>query len=380
MTLTSTLLGKKIEIIIIFFVLFIFVIIKVFFFPIYESTATVMIDKKKGPTSLEAERMDLRENIGYIRIHSELLRSEPVLRDVVMELELYRDMPLWKKETASNKPIVDTTKEKAIRLAIDALRKKYITIDSPPFTNLIEIKVKYKKPDSAAEIANTLVEKYLQWNINFIHHEVNNIIGYLEREVSVARERLRDSEITLQNFREENKIISLPDEIRAYFEIIPEEIKFHYQVIKDKEIKLLDLEVELSRLEELYTEESPQIKYMGKRITELKKDLDEEIAKTKFTEDYISKLKDVPTKEIKLAWLVREVKINEAFYTFLLGEQEKARLIKAKQTNEDVIVVSPALVPLKPKGRLVSLLLGLVISLTFAVALPLFPEIRKKLI
>jgi uncharacterized protein involved in exopolysaccharide biosynthesis len=380
MTLTSKLLGKKIEVIIIFFVLFIFVIIKVFFFPIYESTAIVMIDKKKGPTSLEAEPMDLRENIGYIRIHSELLKSEPVLRDVVMELELYRDTSLWKKETASNISIADTTKEKSIRLAIDALRKKYITIDSPPFTNLIEIKVKYKKPESAAEIANTLVEKYLQWNINFIHREVSNIIGYLEREVSVARERLRDSEITLQNFRDENKIISLPDEIKAYFETIPEEIKFHYQVIKDKEIKLLELEVELSRLEELYTEESPQIKYMGKRITEFKKDLDEEIAKTKFTEDYISKLKDVPTKEIKLAWLVREVKINEALYTFLLGEQEKARLIKAKQTNEDVIVVSRALVPLKPKGRLVSLLLGLVISLTFAVALPLFPEIRKKLI
>jgi uncharacterized protein involved in exopolysaccharide biosynthesis len=340
-----------------------------------------MIDIKKGPTSLEAQPMDLRENIGYIRIHSELLKNNSPLREVVEELKLYEDiqeMPFLRKGAISN--ISNEAKERLIRMTIEALRKKYITIDSPPFTNLIEIKVKYKRPKLAAEIANTLVAKYLQWNVNFIHREVNNIIEYLDKEVSVARERLRNSEIVLQQFREENNVISLPDEIKAYFEVVPEELKFHYQVIKEKEIKLLELEVELSRLEELYTEESPQVIYMKKRISELKGDLDEEIRKTKFTEDYISKLKDIPAKDIMFGRLLREVKINETLYTFLLQEQEKARLIKAKQTTENVMVISPALVPLKPKGRLTNLLLGALTCLIFAVGLPLFFETRRRLV
>ena len=381
MILITTLLKRKKEIIVIFFSLFMFVLVKVFFFPIYESSTTIMIDIKKGPTSLEAQPMDLRENIGYIRIHSELLKNNSPLREVVEELKLYEDiqeMPFLRKGAISN--ISNEAKERLIRMTIEALRKKYITIDSPPFTNLIEIKVKYKRPKLAAEIANTLVAKYLQWNVNFIHREVNNIIEYLDKEVSVARERLRNSEIVLQQFREENNVISLPDEIKAYFEVVPEELKFHYQVIKEKEIKLLELEVELSRLEELYTEESPQVIYMKKRIYELKGDLDEEIRKTKFTEDYISKLKDIPAKDIMFGRLLREVKINETLYTFLLQEQEKARLIKAKQTTENVMVISPALVPLKPKGRLTNLLLGALTCLIFAVGLPLFFETRRRLV
>jgi len=381
MILITTLLKRKKEIIVIFFSLFMFVLVKVFFFPIYESSTTIMIDIKKGPTSLEAQPMDLRENIGYIRIHSELLKNNSPLREVVEELKLYEDiqeMPFLRKGAISN--ISNEAKERLIRMTIEALRKKYITIDSPPFTNLIEIKVKYKRPKLAAEIANTLVAKYLQWNVNFIHREVNNIIEYLDKEVSVARERLRNSEIVLQQFREENNVISLPDEIKAYFEVVPEELKFHYQVIKEKEIKLLELEVELSRLEELYTEESPQVIYMKKRISELKGDLDEEIRKTKFTEDYISKLKDIPAKDIMFGRLLREVKINETLYTFLLQEQEKARLIKAKQTTENVMVISPALVPLKPKGRLTNLLLGALTCLIFAVGLPLFFETRRRLV
>ena len=222
MILITTLLKRKKEIIVIFFSLFMFVLVKVFFFPIYESSTTIMIDIKKGPTSLEAQPMDLRENIGYIRIHSELLKNNSPLREVVEELKLYEDiqeMPFLRKGAISN--ISNEAKERLIRMTIEALRKKYITIDSPPFTNLIEIKVKYKRPKLAAEIANTLVAKYLQWNVNFIHREVNNIIEYLDKEVSVARERLRNSEIVLQQFREENNVISLPDEIKAYFEVVP---------------------------------------------------------------------------------------------------------------------------------------------------------------
>lgn len=119
---------------------------------------------------------------------------------------------------------------------------------------------------------------------------------------------------------------------------------------------------------------------MKKRIYELKGDLDEEIRKTKFTEDYISKLKDIPAKDIMFGRLLREVKINETLYTFLLQEQEKARLIKAKQTTENVMVISPALVPLKPKGRLTNLLLGALTCLIFAVGLPLFFETRRRLV
>lgn len=368
---------RIIEAIAIFCVLFLAVLIKVFYFPVYEAESIIVVDIKKSPTSVETERTAITESLGYIRAHMELLKSEPVLRNIVDELRLYEDAWIWKEAIKKGERNLDAIKEKASRQMVELLRKRYIVLNSPVFTDLIEIKVKNRVALKAADIANTLMRDYISWSISFTHQEVDRVIEYLDKEVQLAKERLTKSEEALEKFREKNEVISLPDEIKAYLQAIPEEIKSHFKVVQAMEIKLLELEVELSRLRELYTDNSPQVIYMKKRIAELTEDLQKRQIETRSTEEYIAPLRDVPQKEFELARLTRDVKINETLYTFLVQEQEKARLLRVKETTQDIKIVSPALVPIKPKGRMITFVIGTMISLIFAISLPAFFEYRK---
>jgi len=377
-TIRSTLFKRRRLVIITFFILFLASTIKAVFFPLYEADTTIiMVDVKEAPTSIETANLDMTQMLGLVRLHFNLLQSEPVLRSVVEKLRLYEDAPYWERIKNKSVNFSDADKEKCTRQIIEFLRKKYISLSSPPFTNLIEIKVKYKSAKKAAEIANVLVENYIDWSINFLHREVNDVLEYLDRQVNFSKIRLLKSEDDLKEFRKENRVISLPEEIKAYLQIVPEEIKERYQVIQATQIKLLELEVELSRLRELYTDDSPQVIHMRMRIEQLKEELERESKKPKSTEDYSSRLQDMPEKEIRLASLLREVNINETLYKFLLQEQEKSRLLKVKQTTENIRVVSPALVPLKPKGMVTNILLGGFLALLFSVALAFTIEFRS---
>lgn len=370
---------RIIEAIAIFCVLFLAVLIKVFYFPVYEAESVIVVDIKKSPTSVERERTAITESLGFIRAHMELLKSEPVLRNVVDELRLYEDAWIWKEAIKKGERNLDAIKEKASRQMVELLRKRYIVLNSPVFTDLIEIKVKNRVALKAADIANTLMRHYISWSISFTHHEVDRVIEYLDKEVQLTKERLTKSEEALEKFREKNEVISLPDEIKAYLQAIPEEIKSHFKVVQAIEIKLLELEVELSRLRELYTDNSPQVIYMEKRIAELNEDLQKRQTGTKSMEEYIAPLRDVPQKEFELVRLTRDTKINETLYTFLVQEQEKARLLRVKETTQDIKIISPALVPIKPKGRMITFVIGTMISLIFAIGLPAFFEYRKRL-
>jgi len=445
--LTPLIFRNKIKILILFLISFSFVLIKVFVFPIYESTATIMVDYKKNPTSVESEKIDARDYIGYIRMHMELLKSRPVIEKLIEQLELYKDFSKsedWQNSSVFSKKIFQSTVEK--------LQKKYITIANIPLTNLVEVTVKYKKPEKAAKIANTLVDIYIDWSIGFLHKEADKVGDFVEKELDLVHSRLMKSEDELKKFEEENSIINLSEEAKIHLnrqaefesryscaEIQEKELKMRLKaihrraaceygksipsistaenpVVRETEIKLLELEIELSRLLELYTEESPQVRYTKKRILQVKKRLNDEISKILNSEisiytinpiyqnlvkelihveteaigvkaqkkaisesikNYGIKLKDIPKKELKLARLMRDIKINEALYRFLIQENENIQLLKAKQTTENIKIVSPAVIPLKPKGRLLNLLIGGVISLIVSLGMPYLMETSK---
>jgi uncharacterized protein involved in exopolysaccharide biosynthesis len=337
------------------------VVVKVFYFSDYETEAIIMIDIKNRATSVDAEKMNLRDNLGFIRVHEELLRSEPILRKVVEKLKLYEDggfLPLQKPKKFVGS---DLQKEKIIRHAIESLQKSVVTTSSPSFTNLIMVKARYKNAQRTAEIVNCLIKTYMEWNVNFHHDEVENIIVYLDKEADLAEQKLLKSEEDLRKFKDESHMVE-PSE----------DVKLMYQFMKMTAEKELDLEVDLMRQKELYTDESPQVKYLKENIDALKRKLQGISVNERF--------KEIPEKEMLLIRLQRSVVINETAYRFLVGEQEKAQLIKAKQTTENIKIVSPAATPLKPKGRLTGLAIGLLMSLILTVGVPFSWRHRKSLI
>ncbi len=393
--------------------------------PKYEAETVIMVDLKQGPTSADASRIDATQLVGLVRTNIDLLQSTPVLKSVVTDLGLDERLVL---KSASGGSI---EREKIVMAAVDMLRKSCLSIGSPPFTNIIAIRIKYKNAELAKDIANKLVENYIKWSVDFLHKEAHSVSKYLDKEVSIAKERLENSEEALKVFRAKNNVVDLPEEVRTYFQMLPEDFRSYYQlghdaqmrllemeeslereklkgqylVIQDAEAKILELEVELGRLRELYTESSSpvlrikeNIAQLNQKIEKLRKAADEEIADSKkaiaqkqdslFTqrsgyslnEKYLEKLKDVPEKERVLSGLMREVKINEELYRFLLQEQERARLLEMKETTENIRIVSLASLPLKPKGRLTGLFISAVMSLFLALSFVFVWELRKELL
>jgi len=81
---------------------------------------------------------------------------------------------------------------------------------------------------------------------------------------------------------------------------------------------------------------------------------------------------------MNLERLTRQVKINEDLYIMLLKEYESLKLLDAKETTENIKVVSRAIVPLKPSGRITGLLSGAFISFLLSLSLAFVLELQKK--
>ncbi len=486
MSVVDKVLNNKKWMFFILIILLVIVAIKVLCFPVYEANTVIMIDIKNRATSVDAEQIDLSNYLGYVRNYEELLRSGPVIRKVVEELNLYEDFVPKYFSNIHLDSITDVQKERLIRSTVDYFQKSGITLTSPPFTNLIDVQVRYKDGQKAATIANTLIKTYMQWTVGFLHSDVDSVISYLNGEVDKARDQLERSEERLRKFKTDNHIIDLPEEVKTYLQMIPLEFQVRYQNDQTNQLKLLEiknelnlerknslyqlmqytqanqlkalevtnalnletnrslyqlmqttndklleLQVELMRLKELYTDESPQVKYMKMNIQKLqgklneislqirqqdefnKKQVEEEAEafvkklneisskagrqddisrqeienETKrfkeyakdyqIDEKYLDRFKGLPAKEMMLTRLEREVKINEMAYTFLVQEDQKANLLKAKQTTENIKLVSQAEAPLKPKGRLTGLLTGAFISVFLTSGLPFLWRNRK---
>lgn len=331
----------------------------------YQAEALILVDIKKGPTTVEKNILDPTQTLGLVRVHSHLLQSTAMLKKVIVDLQLYRKDGSTLETGESDGPAAAGL-EKKIQALVVSFRNKNLVIASPPFTNLIEVRVKYQNPELAAEITNTLVKNYLAWNVKFEHAEADRLLEYLENETTTVKRRLAGAEFRLRRFKTNNHIMDLSEEIKAYFQILPEQFKAYYQVTQAVEIKLLELSVERSRLKELYTEQSSQIRYLDQTIEEVKQQLKDRLGQADLGENFLSGLSHVPEKEMELVRLLRQVKIQESLYTFLLDEKTKAGLLKAKQNMESVQVVSWAELPLRPAGRFKGIALGIVASFLFA--------------
>ncbi len=175
---------KKALLLAVFIPIFILTAASAFLFPNYESSAVVMFSLKKRPTSIERERLDLKEGIAFIYTNVSLLKSRPVLLEVIKRLSLCKD------EKKINEP------EQTIQKLL-----KDISVEPLMFTNLVDIKVKRRNPNEAADIARTLIEVYKKWQISFLQEEIKVVSDFLDTELIKSKNRLDSAKEQLKDFK-----------------------------------------------------------------------------------------------------------------------------------------------------------------------------------
>ncbi|MFX0132629.1 MAG: GumC family protein [Candidatus Hodarchaeota archaeon] len=325
--------------------------------------------------------------------------------------------------------------------------KKNISVVSVRGSDILKIKVQANDPFAAKIITNTYVERLINWNLQKKREEITSIRDFVEKQLTVFQDKLNAAEETLKVFKEENKLISLSDastEILsritgaevAYNQVKTErealEQRMHYVNQKIQELapsitltyspeaqqlkqQLMKFETQYSstQLQDDISENHPEILSLKQKISQLKKELSQELLKTaqqeilidplshirnllqeaialeldleaykvrememkKIMDNYNIELQILPKQELQLARFLRDKEVNDKIYSMLLEKREEARITEASKIGDIHIidVAEEQMSPIKPRKKR-NLALAFMLGLSLGVGLVFFLE------
>jgi len=304
--------------------------------------------------------------------------------------------------------------------AVKRLKKK-VKVKQELKTYLFTITAKDKYPQVAADIANTIANEFVKYSSNINSNETRSYREFLEQRIKILGIELDQAEKNLKEFKVQYRIADLKEETKlglsslSSFQKSLDQINAEIREMKtvqeeittnkysgrkegdtirsstEKENSLLDQlrkdlaksEIELSSLEEKYTDSNRKFVELKVEVATTKEKINKQVgeimdslyAKKKSLANVVRKYESViqraPTKEKKLDELKRAVKVAEDAYLKIKDQYEDARLEESKKLNE-IRVFDTAKPPLYPKWPmqvlcpLLGLMSGLMVSIGFA--------------
>jgi succinoglycan biosynthesis transport protein ExoP len=169
--------------------------------PIYESTATVDVDRQM-PTAVvgqEATQSALNDADQFLATQVKLIQSDSVLRPVAEEYHL-RDL-----ERQQNDGIDKT------RLADSPVALKNLKVTRPPNTYLLVIGYRSTDPALAANVANAIARSYVEHTYNIRFRSSASLSTFMEKQLEELRAKMERSNSALAQFEKELNVIN-PEE------------------------------------------------------------------------------------------------------------------------------------------------------------------------
>jgi tyrosine-protein kinase Etk/Wzc len=242
---------------------------------------------------------------------------------------------------------------------------------------LISLTYEDKDKNRAASVANRFV-----WEMDRINREkstsqAKNARIFIEERLAQTQKDLSRAEEDLRRFQEENKTIFLDDQMKAAIE-------------KAAELKaqMVSAEVKMNVLSRTFSPSHPQVRSLGSEIREIKNQL-EILELGNENEDSEGKtildvpFAQVPSLSLKLARLLREVKIQGSVFELLTQQYEQYRIQETKDTPT-VQVLDRAVPPekrVRPRRAvlvIISGILSLFTSTVFIFGLEYFKRAKQK--
>lgn len=241
------------------------------------------------------------------------------------------------------------------------------------------ISISYEDRDRvrAADVANRFMEQSDRISRETSASQAKSARRFIEQRLAQTQEELTRAEENLRKFQEKNKTILLDDQMRASIE-------------KAAELKaqMVSSQIELNVLSRTMSPSHPRIRSLGSRIEEIRKQLEilelgkgEEGAEGKTVLDV--PFSEVPSLSLKLARLIREVRIQEGVFELLTRQHEQYKIQETKDTPT-IQILDRAVPPEKrarPKRALLvglSSILSIFASVTFIFALEYFKTLKRR--
>ncbi len=421
--------------------------------PIYLATSRIVInyDRSGGILSGRSSNSVIGpSDEAFLNSHYERMTSRPVLVKVAMALGLEQGKEEKKQDKAqlrfpflssflslfgngrSKTSMQPDPEETLLRLA-GGLKGK-IAITPVLGTDLVDVGVEDAEPKRAMEIANTLIDTYIQHDFESNLGDTKKMFSLLNEQLLEMRKELEESQGSIDAFKEKEKIFSMEgqqkiqsmriDELNAQsFKTKTQRMEIDARVdelerlLKAGDYKgfiptaaesemlrtlyrdLIQSEIELSQLQEVSGFKHPllappEAATVMSKIGFIKKELNKELKRTienlriersilenrqRTIDSALKKMEAEAFQsnkiESKYRPLEQEAKTNQQLYDLLLTKLKESSVLEGmKQTG--IRVIEPALLPknpIKPK-KMLNLILGALVGLILGTGSAFFQE------
>jgi capsular exopolysaccharide synthesis family protein len=382
--------------------------------PLYEAVGAIKIDRSANIGSiLTGAYWHQAENMVT---HAYILKSFPVLaKTAQMTGKIPKDVSL------------DDIRSNREYLSVIQQLKGIVEAEHQEGTNIIDIQVVSKDPLEAASLANGFARAYRDYNIKEKNKKTYETKTFIENQLRLTSDKLKEAESELQSFKEGYALISMDAQTQNILDKLYNVEREHEKVKTEKsdiasQLRLLEDPKKgvIQRSKEVFfstSQDSPLYPYKEK-LSELflkrqtllinftakhpkVREIDDQIRaiiyeakkqlislfnalqnKEKEFSERLAELREankrLPEKALQLVRLQREVDLQASLYS-QLKEKYQETLIQESSKVEEVSIVKPAVPPDKPanipsKWIVVGtgLVMGLIIGIVFAFLAEIF--------
>lgn len=299
--------------------------------PVYRATATLQVEREatKVVNVDFLNNGDIRDTRDFYATQFELIRSYSVLEKVIDKLQLTEDVirrSLFGKIKSFFSPVDAANSKTALANAIME------NLDIEPIKNsrLVAIHFDASSPEKAAEVANAIVEEFVDSNTSRRLKLTGGAQTFLQQQIQEAKSKLQESEKALNAYAKENTIINLDDK---------------ESTTSSHKIMRLSEELVKAESEAIIIETDParqgELAAARKRAELLRDALSEEEKKALIFQD----------SRVAYNTLAREVETNQTLYQGLLQRLKEIN-VAGEAGNNNLSIIDKALPPLqkfKPK-------------------------------
>lgn len=313
-----------------------------------------------------------------------------------------------------------------------------VSLNNKAKTNLFTISVKNNSPYAASLIANTITEKFRESRIEQQKQTIKYSFDFVDKQLEEMQEKLKEAEKNLTDFKASGQIITIDassNELVKYLsdleaakmqtELELTDYKNKFEDMKgqlqssgyfDQSLltpgrndvngspfaslmkQLSDLELQRLELLQKRTENHPDVQAVDGQIKMVKEklasynqntltayqiiisSLEKKLLQiTNMMSKYEVKMERLPGQENKLAGLMRQKTVYEKIFTMLLDKREEMRMAELSKL-QDIVVVDPAHIPIKPISpkKSLNMIVGLIAGMFIGLLGIFIKEVKNK--
>jgi capsular exopolysaccharide synthesis family protein len=281
-------------------------------------------------------------------------------------------------------------------------------------STVVEISLKNESLIKGIDLVNELMRVSSMQNLDRKNHLATITIDYIERQLNEISDSLNQTENNLQRFRSSNQLLNINEQANSissqyidlqnqlaalaarkkYYDyvsgylskndnfsnmIVPSSIGIPDPLLNSLMSELIAAQAQRSNLINSNQEKNPLVQKLGIQIDNIKKTISENISaagrttgisidemnkRIKKTENEISRL---PETQRQLGNIERKYRLNDAIYNYMLEKRAEAKITKASNLADEIIIEPATMVgfgPISPDKKLnylIALFLGLAV-------------------